>query len=113
MKFEKVWLSYDQQADLLMKERGLIADRENLIRHLREVGYYHLSGYWYIFKRCNSPEATDPNDERFIDGTTFEEIWSLYTFDRQLRLVVLDALRSTSERSSLMNLQKKPVFLDI
>lgn len=92
MKFEKVWLSLQEQADLLMKERGLIADRESLIRHLREVGYYRLSGYWYIFKRCNAAEAEDPSDERFIEGTAFEEIWSLYTFDRQLRLVTLDAI---------------------
>lgn len=92
MKFEKVWLSYDQQADLLIDKRGLIADREYLIRHLKEVGYYRLSGYWYIFKRCNAPEANDPNNERFIEGTTFDKIWSLYTFDRQLRLIVLDAI---------------------
>lgn len=92
MKFEKVWLSFDEQADLLMKERGLIADRENLIRHLKEVGYYRLSGYWYIFKRCNAVGAADPTDERFVEGTTFEEIWSLYTFDRQLRLITLDAI---------------------
>ena len=74
------------------KERGLIADRESLIRHLKEVGYYRLSGYWYIFKRCNAAEAADPTDERFVEGTTFEEIWGLYTFDRQLRLVTLDAI---------------------
>lgn len=92
MEFTKVWLSYDQQADLLIKERGLIANRENLIRHLREVGYYRLSGYWYIFKRCNIPEADDLNDERFVEGTSFEKIWSLYTFDRQLRLITLDAI---------------------
>lgn len=92
MRFNKVWLSFNQQADLLIKERGLIANRENLIRHLQEVGYYRLSGYWYIFKRCNAPGAKDPNDERFIEGTTFKEIWSLYTFDRQLRLITLDAI---------------------
>lgn len=92
MKFEKVWLSYDQQADLLIDERGLIADRDDLMRHLQEVGYYRLSGYWYIFKKCNAPDAKDPDDERFVKGTTFEKIWNLYTFDRQLRLIVLDAI---------------------
>lgn len=92
MKFEKVWLSYDQQADLLINERGMIAKREYLIRHLKEVGYYRLSGYWYIFKRCNAPSSDDPNDEHFVEGTTFAQIWSLYTFDRQLRLLTLDAI---------------------
>lgn len=92
MEYEKPWLSHEQQADLLIDERGLIADRDNLVRHLREIGYYRLSGYWYIFKRCNASYSVDDHDERFIEGTTFDEIWSLYTFDRQLRLLTLDAI---------------------
>lgn len=92
MEYEKPWLSYEQQADLLIDERGLIANRENLIRHLQEVGYYRLSGYWYIFKRSNVSDFKDIHDERFIAGTTFDEIWGLYTFDRQLRLLTLDAI---------------------
>ena len=92
MEYEKPWLSHKQQADLLIEERGLIADREILIRHLQEVGYYRLSGYWYIFKRCNAPDSGDAHDERFVKGTTFDDIWSLYTFDRQLRLLTLDAI---------------------
>lgn len=92
MEYEKPWLSYEQQADLLINERGLIADRDNLIRHLQEVGYYRLSGYWYIFKRCNVSSSQDNSDERFIEGATFDEVWSLYTFDRQLRLLTLDAI---------------------
>lgn len=50
MLYEKAWLSYDEQANLLIDERGLIADRAFLLNRLREVGYYRLSGYWYIFK---------------------------------------------------------------
>lgn len=92
MEYEKPWLSYEQQADLLIEERGLSANRENLIRHLQEVGYYRLSGCWYIFKRSNISDSKDTHDERFIEGTTFDEIWSLYTFDRQLRLLTLDAI---------------------
>lgn len=92
LEYTKVWLSYDQQANLLLEERGLIADREFLIRHLKEIGYYRLSGYWYIFKRCNIPGTNDPGDESFVEGTTFEKIWDLYIFDRQLRLITLDAI---------------------
>lgn len=94
MRYQKDWLSFDQQADLLMTDRGLISDKPDLIRHLQEVGYYRLSGYWYIFKRCNSSKEKDKDnrDERFVDGTTFDAIWNLYTFDRQLRLLTLDAI---------------------
>ena len=78
--------------DPLIKERGLIADRNELIERLSDIGHYRLSGYWYIFKR--KPIAVDegPKDERFVEGTTLEAIWSLYVFDRRFRLVVLDAI---------------------
>lgn len=50
-----------------------------------------MSGYWYIFKRGSEADGGD-GDERFVQGTTFDEVWKLYTFDRQFRLVVLDAI---------------------
>ena len=54
-EYKKPWLTFEEQADLLIVERGLVADRDDLIAHLANVGYYRLSGYWYIFKR--KPEA--------------------------------------------------------
>lgn len=92
MEYLKPWLSFEQQADLLIRERGLMADREELIAHLSSVGYYRLSGYWYIFKRNPSAGDAEEKDERFVEGTTFEQVWKLYVFDRQFRLVVLDAI---------------------
>lgn len=78
--------------DPLIKERGLIADRNELIERLSDIGHYRLSGYWYIFK-CK-PIAVDegPKDERFVEGTTLEAIWLVYVFGRQLKLIVLDAI---------------------
>ena len=83
MKYTKPFLTYDEQADLLMVERGMDANRIDLIEHLRDVGYYRLSGYWHIFKQ---------DDDRFKEGTTFARVWEFYTFDRQFRLVVFDAI---------------------
>jgi len=45
LKYEKPFLTLDQQADLLIKQRGMDADRASLITHLADVGYYRLSGY--------------------------------------------------------------------
>ena len=90
--YAKPWLTFEKQADLLINERGLVADRDDLISHLMDVGYYRLSGYWYIFKRKPIADEQTEKDERFIEGTTFDEIWKLYTFDRQFRLTVLDAI---------------------
>lgn len=92
MEYTKRWLTFEQQAALLIDERGLVADRDVLIEHLSDVGYYRLSGYWYIFKRKPFEDGDGSKDERFVEGTTFDQIWSLYVFDRQFRLVVLDAI---------------------
>jgi abortive infection bacteriophage resistance protein len=36
MEYTKPWLTFEQQADLLIKERGLIADRNELIERLSD-----------------------------------------------------------------------------
>lgn len=85
--YAKPWLSFEQQADLLINERGLVADRVNLIKHLAGIGYYRLSGYWYIFKRQPKGNKDNAQDERFTEGTPFDQIWRLYIFDRKFRLL--------------------------
>ena len=84
MEYTKPFLTFEEQADLLMKDRGMVADRDDLIHHLQDVGYYRLSGYWHIHKKHGSDE--------FWEGTTFKRVWDMYVFDRQFRLVVLDAV---------------------
>ncbi len=49
MEFTKPSLTFDEQADLLLSH-GMVADRDELIEHLEDVGYYRLSGYWRIFR---------------------------------------------------------------
>lgn len=85
MKYTKPALTYDQQANLLIS-RGLIADKAPLVEKLRAVNYYRLSGYWYPFR------SPDDFNESFQPGTTLKKIWQRYTFDRQLRLLVMDAI---------------------
>ena len=82
MKFSKPPLTLDQQADLLLS-RGLIADKAALVARLSSVSYYRLCAYWFPFKQ---------RDETFVMGTTLETVWRRYTFDRQFRLLVMDAI---------------------
>jgi abortive infection bacteriophage resistance protein len=42
-----------------------------------------LSAYWHPFKRP---------DESFAPDTTLDKVWRRYTFDRHLRLLVMDAI---------------------
>jgi abortive infection bacteriophage resistance protein len=82
MKFDKPPLTIEQQADLLLS-RGLIADKEVLVNRLTVVNYYRLSTYLYPFRLP---------DQRYKNGTTLDLIWRRYTFDRQLRLLTMDAI---------------------
>ena len=83
MNYKKPPLSFEQQAELLIS-RGLQADKQELIAKLRVVNYYRLSGYWYPFRH--------PGNDTFKPNTTLEKIWRRYTFDRQLRLLAMDAI---------------------
>jgi len=96
MKYPKAFRTFEQQADLLIG-RGLIADRDVLVSRLSEVNYYRLSGYGYPFRK--------PGGENFQPGTTLDKIWDRYVFDRQLRVLMLDAMErvEVSVRTRLAN----------
>lgn len=58
-------------------------DPKDIRRRLASVNYYRLSAYWYTFCSTN---------DQFRPGTQFETVWERYVFDRELRLLVIDAL---------------------
>lgn len=82
MKYSEPPLTFKEQAETLLK-RGLITEKEVLIKRLQAVNYYRLSSYWHPFLS---------RDNSFKSNTTLKEIWKRYTFDRHLRLIVLDAI---------------------
>lgn len=93
--YDKPPLSHQSLVGLL-RQRGLtIADEERAVRYVRHLGYYRLSPYMIPFRVEQS--------DRFKNGTTFDNVLSLYVFDRQLRLLALDALEriEVAIRSSL------------
>lgn len=67
-----------------------IGDEDLLRRWLKTVGYYRLSAYWLFFEI--PAENGKTRSKRFPDGTTFEDVIALYTFDRKLRLLLMEAL---------------------
>lgn len=85
MRYPKPPLSFADQADLLLN-RGLLADRAVLIDRLEAVNYYRLSAYWHTFR---DPASTT---NQLLPGTALDTIWTRYAFDRQLRLLVMDAI---------------------
>lgn len=106
MRYIKPWTSFEAQLALLI-HRGLhVTDHDRAIESLKRVGYYRLSGYWYAFRERSGPACrlasadSRPNGtkverlvlERFKFGASFKNAMDLYVFDKQLRLLTMDAL---------------------
>lgn len=85
MKFGKPPTTLDEQVDILIQRGMTVTDRKEAKTYLQHLNYYRLSGYWLPFEVSRSPHKFDP-------GTDFRQIIELYVFDRELRLLVLDAV---------------------
>lgn len=84
--FSKRPLAVGDQIELL-EARGLhIPDRERAARYLRFIGYYRLAVYSRPY------QIGDDSGHAFRLGVSFDDILSLYVFDRQLRLLMMDAV---------------------
>lgn len=82
------------------RTRGLlIPDVEWATRNLSHISYYRLSAYAIPYTRPGSA------DHRFLPDTCFDDILSLYVFDRELRLLLLDAIErvEVAVRAQLCN----------
>ncbi|MGN0505623.1 MAG: Abi family protein [Lachnospiraceae bacterium] len=80
---EKLFKTYDELLDFLQEEKMLaIGDKEKAKRILTKTSYFSLiSGYKDIFK--------NPATRKYCENASFEEIYSLYQFDGELRSVFL------------------------
>lgn len=88
MKFEKPAVSIPDQIELLKRRGMTVGDDADAQHYLRFISYYRLRAYWLPFE----VPAANNGDHAFRDGTTFEDVLTLYIFDRELRLLVLDAI---------------------
>jgi len=83
--YNKPALTYAQQIAQL-RVRGLEISNIPRATHLLEsISYYRLSGYWY-------PMLIDKSNHIFKPNSTFQDSFQLYSFDRELRVLVLRAL---------------------
>lgn len=101
-KFSKLALSVPQQLDFLSKQGLIIEDPESAKEVLGVVSYYRLSGYSLPFKR---PHTHNKESRQFQNDISFDKIWQLYQFDRELRLLVSDAVEKIeiAFRTALVN----------
>ena len=78
---EKNFKTINEQVEIL-KNKGLIIEDEISVKEtlLRE-NYFFIMGYSHVF-------MTSPKERKFIPGTTFDEVYSLFTFDRNFRNII-------------------------
>jgi abortive infection bacteriophage resistance protein len=88
VKYTKPALSTEQQLELLVRRGMAVADRQVALQYLDHINYYRLRAYWLP----DELPATADGDHAFKAGTRFETIIDLYSFDRKLRLLVMDAI---------------------
>ena len=85
MKFTKPPLTYQEQIALLSSRGMIIDDHGRALRYLTHLNYYRLAAYWLHFEQ-------DHISHVFKSGTTFDMVVEHYIFDRELRLLVMDAI---------------------
>lgn len=100
-QYTKPALSIEQQVNFLMSQGLQIANTELAYHVLSTVSYYRFSSYLLPFKLPHQ----NGTPRQFNKIVTFEQVWQLYQFDRELRLLVADAIEKieVAFRTALIN----------
>ena len=86
---EKTFLTIDELL-IKIKSKNINIKDENNVRDILETNnYYFIMGYKFAFK-------TD--DGIYKDNTSFEDIYSLYIFDKMLKLIILDPILEIEQK---------------
>lgn len=98
--FDKPALSIEEQIALLKNRNLILNDTQTVAHYLATIGYYRLMIYFkpFFISAKNS-------DGGFKSNTHFSDILGLYIFDRELKLLVTDALErvEVSFRTAISN----------
>ncbi len=85
--YQKPALNLDEQIAYLQSLGLIISNQKLTHKRLSIVSLHRLANYFHTFVQEHSQGSI-----YFKSGTTFEAIWQLYVFDRQLRLLVTAAI---------------------
>ena len=75
--------TYEQQLAKLKLRGCTTKDDAFCIAVLKTVNYYRLSAYFLPFKK---------SDDTYVEGTSFEQVFNIYEFDRKLRRIIFSAI---------------------
>ncbi|MEQ2888859.1 Abi family protein [Bacteroides ovatus] len=98
--FTKPYSSPEQIVQILKSRGMLIEDEHKVESYLLNIGYHRLSAY--IFPFYKSPKS----NLMLKEGTTFEQILTLYRFDKKLRILLFNEIEKieVAIRSVLANI---------
>ena len=74
----KEFKTLDEQIEILRSKGLVINDEDTAKEILLKENYFFISGYRHLFMRSW-------RDPKFVSGTTFEELYSMFLFDRRVR----------------------------
>ncbi len=96
---EKVFKNLEEQIEILKAKGLIITDEEDAKKVLYRENYFFISGYRHLL-------MAKYKDKNFIEGTTFEELYSIFLFDRELRnLMFKNILIIENNIKSMMSYQ--------
>lgn len=85
VSYTKNPISINRQIDLLEEKGMIFCSKLKALRLLSIIGYYRFSGYAYSFRNRL-------DNSSFMEGTSFEQVYSIYEFDRNLKLILFKQL---------------------
>lgn len=81
----KPFKNIKQQLDILKDRDLVITNRERTLKYLLSNNYYNIiNGYSKLFQV--------PGSDNYINNVTFDEVASLYTFDKDIKRAILQSI---------------------
>lgn len=81
----KIFKTLDQQIEILRSRNLIINDEESAKDILLRENYFFINGYRHMFLDSES-------SRKFLEGTTFEELYATFLFDRDIRNIMFKHL---------------------
>lgn len=78
---KKIFKSLDEQIEIFKSKGLIINDIEKAKKILFKENYFFINGYRHLFMKTF-------NASKFIEGTTFEELYATFLFDRKIRNIM-------------------------
>ena len=81
----KTFKTLDEQVEILQSKGLIVSDEQETKDILLRENYFFINGYRWLFLESTTRKL-------FLPGTTFEELYALFQFDRHIRNITFKNL---------------------